>query len=168
MKDEKVNEIMEDIHSNESLGIIREALEFFPEEKNFIEARSYSNIRKLASKILNDLYHLEDLTNHDVKNIGEAVNLMQELDLDKAYKKEHPEPQFRIYCRQNKEYFSQGEKFNNPEEIEERLRSFHEGDVEEENRKALNQMSLYDLLEYGEWEIHDLKDNCLTIKQEEK
>ena len=54
-----------------------------------LEERSLTKIKKLASKILNDLYQLEDLTNYDIKAIGQVTNIMQNLDIDEAFKNAH-------------------------------------------------------------------------------
>ena len=52
-----------------------------------LENRSLSKIKKLADKILDDLYNLEDLTNHDIESVGKCVDIMQELDFDAEFKK---------------------------------------------------------------------------------
>lgn len=40
----------------------------------------------LATKILTDLYTLEDFTNYEIKKISKCIKIMQELDLDKEYR----------------------------------------------------------------------------------
>jgi len=46
-----------------------------------------SKIRKELEKVLDKLHAIEDMTNYEVKQISKCIDILQELDIDKEYKK---------------------------------------------------------------------------------
>lgn len=52
-----------------------------------MEERKLINIKKEHEKILQSLYHLEDLTNYDIQELGLIINLMQDINLLEEYEK---------------------------------------------------------------------------------
>ena len=51
-------------------------------------------------------------------------------------------------------YFADGETFKTKEEIREQLVSYHSQDC---NKASLKRMSIDEILEFGEWELEEVK-----------
>ncbi len=57
--------------------------------------------------------------------------------------------------------FGDGAVYDSLEEVRQQLVSYHSIDREGEN--DIETLSLYDILEYGEWDVVDLEGNNVTI-----
>ena len=52
-----------------------------------LKERSLTNIKKQYEKTLKQLYHLEDLTNYDIKELSKCIDILQKVDIENKYKK---------------------------------------------------------------------------------
>ena len=75
-------------------------------------------------------------------------------------------PKFKIYDTDNDEYFSSGAVYDSLKEIQTRLISYHADCYdydEDEHSKDIYDFTLYELVDYGNWQIHDENDNPVEI-----
>jgi hypothetical protein len=49
--------------------------------------------------------------------------------------------------------FADGALFKNKEEVRQQLISYHETDMEENDKKLLSKMSCNEILDFGQWEL---------------
>jgi len=67
-------------------------------------------------------------------------------------------PKYKIFCKQNNQYFADETIFDTLKDCRDQLIDFHSHDCNEDSLKT---QSLSDICNSFEWEIHDLQGNTI-------
>ena len=70
---------------------------------------------------------------------------------------------YKIWCNQRQQYFADDSEFETFDDIRDQLISYHEVDIEDQDKETFSKMKLSEILEMFEWEIHDEKGNYVEV-----
>ena len=72
---------------------------------------------------------------------------------------------YKIWCKQNNQYFASGSLFDSLDQCRDQLISYHSLDCDE---ASLEDQNLSDIINGFEWEVHDINGKVVDYKELEK